>query len=244
MDVLDLLSKHRSIRKFKSDAIDDHLFEKIILAGQASASSSFIQACTIIRITDANKRKDLRELAGHQAYIEDAPEFLVFCADLSRSFQCCRQHYSTPVEGLTEQFIIATVDTAIVAQSTAIAAESVGLGICYIGAIRNDPFKTSELLELPEHTYPVFGMCIGYPDEEPEVKPRLPLNIFFKTNVYEDKNDEREISAYDEAMLNYYKNRTKNQKQQSWSEQMAGILSKENRPFMKKFLTSRGFLKN
>lgn len=79
MDVLDLLSKHRSIRKFKSDAIDDHLFEKIILAGQASASSSFIQACTIIRITDATKRKDLRELAGHQAYIEDAPEFLVFC---------------------------------------------------------------------------------------------------------------------------------------------------------------------
>jgi nitroreductase len=244
MDVLDLLSKHRSIRKFKSDAIDDHLFEKIILAGQASASSSFIQACTIIRITDANKRKDLRELAGHQAYIEDAPEFLVFCADLSRSFQCCRQHHSTPVEGLTEQFIIATVDTAIVAQSTAIAAESVGLGICYIGAIRNDPFKTSELLELPEHTYPVFGMCIGYPDEEPEVKPRLPLNIFLKTNVYGDKNDEREISAYDEDMLNYYNNRTKNQKQQSWSEQMAGILSKENRPFMKKFLTSRGFLKH
>ena len=130
------------------------------------------------------------------------------------------------------------------AQSTAIAAESVGLGICYIGAIRIDPFKISELLELPEHTYPVFGMCIGYPDEEPEVKPRLPLNIFLKTNVYEDKNDEREISAYDEDMLNYYKNRTKNQKQQSWSEQMAGILSKENRPFMKKFLTSRGFLKH
>jgi nitroreductase len=87
-------------------------------------------------------------------------------------------------------------------------------------------------------------MCIGYPDEKPEVKPRLPLNIFFKTNVYEDKNDEREISAYDEDMLNYYKNRTKNQKQHSWSEQMAGILSKENRPFMKKFLTSRGFLKH
>ena len=244
MDVLDLLSKHRSIRKFKSDAIDDHLFEKIILAGQASASSSFIQACTIIRITDANKRKDLRGLEGHQAYIEDAPEFLVFCADLSCSFQCCRQHHSTPVDRLTEQFIIATVDTAIVAQNTAIAAESVGLGICYIGAIRIDPFKISELLELPEHTYPVFGMCIGYPDEEPEVKPRLPLNIFLKTNVYEDKNDEREISAYDEDMLNYYKNRTKNQKQQSWSEQIAGILSKENRPFMKKFLTSRGFLKH
>lgn len=244
MDVLDLLSNHRSIRTFKPDAIDEALFEKIILAGQASASSSFIQACTVIRIKDVNKRKALRALAGDQAYIEEAPEFLIFCADLNRSFQCCRQHHAIPVEGLSEQFIIATVDTAIVAQSTAIAAESLGLGICYIGAIRNDPFKTSELLELPDHTYPVFGMCLGYPNEEPEVKPRLPLNVFLKTDVYGDNNNENEISGYDEAMLDYYKNRTKNQKQQSWSEQMAGILSKENRPYMKKFLTSRGFIKH
>jgi len=244
MDVLDVLKKHRSIRKFKPDAIEDHVLENIILAAQASASSSFIQACTIIRIKDVTKRKALRKLAGDQAYIEEAPEFLIFCADLSRSFRCCRHHNTTPVEGLTEQFIIATVDTAIVAQSTAIAAESLGLGICYIGAIRNDPFKTSELLELPDHTYPVFGMCIGYPDEDPEVKPRLPLDVFLKDDVYQDKNDFRDISSYDEDMLNYYKNRTKNKKQQSWSEQMAGILSKENRPFMKKFLTGRGFLKH
>ena len=78
MDVLDLLSSHRSIRTFKPDAIDEALFEKIILAGQASASSSFIQACTVIRITDPNKRKALRALAGDQAYIEEAPEFLIF----------------------------------------------------------------------------------------------------------------------------------------------------------------------
>jgi nitroreductase len=76
------------------------------------------------------------------------------------------------------------------------------------------------------------------------VKPRLPLDVFLKDDVYQDKNDFRDISSYDEDMLNYYKNRTKNKKQQSWSEQMAGILSKENRPFMKKFLTGRGFLKH
>lgn len=244
MDVLDLLNNHRSIRNFTPDAIDDDLFKKIILAGQASASSSFIQACTILRIKDPAKRKALRKIAGDQAYVEEAPEFLVFCADLGRSFRCCEQHSKTPVKGLTEQFIIATVDTAIVAQSTAIAAESLGLGICYIGAIRNDPFKTSELLELPEHTYPVFGMCIGYPDEDPETKPRLPLNSFLKEDIYQAENEAGDISLYDEEMLNYYRQRTKNKKYQSWSEQMAGILSKENRPFMKAFLTGKGFLKN
>ena len=64
---------------------------------------------------------------------------------------------------MTEHFIIATVDVALSAQTTVIAAESMGLGICYIGALRNNPAEVSELLALPEHVYPVFGLCIGHP---------------------------------------------------------------------------------
>ena len=243
MDLLKVLNSHRSIRKFKSNKIDEQLFQQIILAGQSSASSSFIQACTIIRIKDLEKRKVLREIAGDQSYVEEAPEFLVFCADLSRSYKSCENHGKEPAKGLTEQFIIATVDTAIVAQSTVIAAESLGLGICYIGALRNDPFRVSDLLELPDHIYPVFGMCLGYPDENPEVKPRLPLELFLKDDVYQDKKDMQNIALYDEEMLNYYQQRTTNKKHQSWSEQMAGILSKESRPFMKEYLVKKGFLK-
>lgn len=155
---------------------------------------------------------------------------MVYCADLSRSYQCCEYHNKEAIKGLTEQFIIATVDTAIVAQSTVIAAESLGLGICYIGALRNDPLSVSNLLGLPDYTYPVFGLCLGYPDETPEVKPRLPIETFLKDDVYEDKNDMQAIASYDEDMLNYYEQRTTNKKHQCWSEQMAGILSKESRP--------------
>ncbi len=144
---------------------------------------------------------------------------------------------------MTEQFIIATVDAAIVAQSTVIAAESLGLGICYIGALRNDPSKVSDLLELPDHVYPVFGLCLGYPDEDPEIKPRLPMNIFLKDDTYDNKKDMENIALYDEQMVKYYQERTSNKKHQSWSEQMAGILSKENRPFMKEYLDKKGFLK-
>jgi len=243
MDLLKVLNSHRSIRKFKPKKIDEHLFQQIILAGQSSASSSFIQACTIIRIKDLEKRKALRAIAGDQSYVEEAPEFLVYCADLSRSYQCCEYHNKEAIKGLTEQFIIATVDTAIVAQSTVTAAESLGLGICYIGALRNDPLSVSNLLGLPDYTYPVFGLCIGYPDETPEVKPRLPIETFLKDDVYEDKNDMQAIASYDEDMLNYYEQRTTNKKHQCWSEQMAGILSKESRPFMKEYLAQKGFLK-
>ena len=86
---------------------------------------------------------------------------MVFCADLNRSSMCCNWHDSKATEGFTEQFIISTVDTALLAQNVVIAAESAGLGICYIGAIRNNPQKATDLLELPKNVYPVFGLCLG-----------------------------------------------------------------------------------
>lgn len=184
-----VINSHRSIRAFKSKKIEEYLFQQIIMAGQSSASSSFIQACTIIRIKDLENRKVLREIAGDQAYVEEAPELLVYCADLSRPYKCCENHHKEPVKGLMEQFIIVTVDAAIVAQSTVIAAESLGLGICYIRALRNDPSKVSDLLELPDHVYSVFGLCLGYPNENPEIKPRLPIDVFLKDDAYENKKD-------------------------------------------------------
>ncbi|MEC7587984.1 MAG: oxygen-insensitive NADPH nitroreductase, partial [Pseudomonadota bacterium] len=181
---IDLLTSHRSIRKFTDEPVDPDLFSRLVEAAQASASSSFLQGVTIIRVTDPGKRVALRDVAGGQAYVEMAPEFLVFCADLSRPMRCCRQHGGTPAEGLTEQFVIATVDAALYAQNLVIAAESAGLGICYIGALRNDPAKVTELLDLPQQVYPVFGLCLGHPAQDPEVKPRLPVSVTLKTDSY------------------------------------------------------------
>ena len=103
---IDLLMAHRSIRKFTEKPIDDALLEILVNAGQASASSSFLQGVTIIRITDPIKRQQFVTLANNQSSIAAAPEFLVFCADLSRSIRCCKMHGGMPTEGFTEQFII------------------------------------------------------------------------------------------------------------------------------------------
>ena len=157
--------------------------------------------------------------------------------------RCCSAHGGTPAEGLTEHFIISTVDAAIYAQNVAIAAESAGLGICYIGAIRNDAERSAELLELPQHAYPVFGMCIGWPDQDPEVKPRLPVSVMLKENSYSIEGEAEAIAAYDERMRNYYATRSANIKIQGWSEQMASLLCKESRLHMRPFLEGKGFLK-
>ena len=240
---IDLLINHRSIRKFTDAQVGDDLLHQLIFAGQAAASSSFLQGVTIIRVADPAKRAAFKEITGGQAYVETAPEFVVFCADLSRPMRCCIEHGGSPSEGLTEHFIIATVDVALYAQNLAVAAESAGLGICYIGAIRNDVTRSAALLDLPQQVYPVFGMCIGWPDQDPEVKPRLPLSVVLKENSYSIDGEAEAIAAYDEEMRAYYTTRSANIKSQGWSEQMAGLLGKESRLHMRPFLESKGFLK-
>ena len=238
---IELLKSHRSIRKFTDQPIDRATLAELMVAGQAAASSSFLQGVTVIRVTDPSIRNGFFEISNNQGQVQKAPEFLVFCADLDRAHRCCDWHDREAIKGFTEQFIIASVDVALYAQNMVVAAESVGLGICYIGAIRNDPQRASDLLGLPDHVYPVFGLCIGHPDQNPEVKPRLPLSVMFKENNYNSEQERDDIAAYDEVVRAYYASRSGNPKSQSWSEQMAGLLGKEARPHMREFLRKRGF---
>ena len=239
---IELLKGHRSIRQFQNRPIQTDLFQDLIKAGQAAASSNFFQAVTIIRVTDLKKRAKLASLANNQAYVETAAEFLVFCADMNRAASCCDLHGAEANTGFTEQFIIATVDAALVAQNIVVASESAGLGICYIGALRNNPSEVSTVLDLPHDTYPVFGLCLGWPDQDPEVKPRLPIDVVLRENSYGIGEDGLYLGNYDEAVRGYYATRSSNQKSMSWSEQMSGMLSKESRPHMLDFLKTKGFL--
>lgn len=235
--VITQLKSHRSIRKFTPRPIADSLLRELVVAGQSAATSSNLQGVSVIRVNNRQTRQALATLAGGQAYIEQAAEFLVFCADLHRAGWCCN---GTMVEGMTEHFIIATVDVALFAQNVVVAAESVGLGICYIGALRNDPSQVSELLALPENVYPVFGLCLGYPDQDPQCKPRLPLEAVLMDDHYHEV-DEALVVQYDQAMQAYYQQRTAGKVNRDWSHEMSALLSKESRPHMREFLAKKGF---
>lgn len=241
--VIELLKQHRSIRKFTDQPVPQDCVEQLIEAGQAAATSSFIQACTVIQVNDPTKRTALASYAGNQAYVASAPVFLVFCADMHRHQRICEWHQADMLSGFTEQFITATVDCALFAQNSAIAAESLGMGVVYIGGLRNQIEQVSKLLQLPELVYPVFGMCIGYPDQNPEIKPRLPLSVVLKQDVYEDEQDLAAIEAYDEAVRHYYQTRTGGKKVMGWSDQISAMLIKEARPHMLDYLQGQGFLK-
>jgi len=87
----------------------------------------------------------------------------------------------------------------------------------------------------------VFGLCLGYPDQDPEVKPRLPVSVIMKQEVYNEEGDKDSIAIYDEKIREYYKTRTGGGHGISWSEQVASLLSEKSRPHMREFLEQQGF---
>jgi nitroreductase len=240
---IEILKSHRSIRKFTDEKIDQSIIDQLVQCGQAAATSSNVQAVTTIQVHDPDKRAKLAELAGGQPYVARASTFLVYCADMNRPKFACERQGGDFSPGMTEHFIIATVDVALAAQNTVVAAESLGYGICYIGGLRNNPADVSELLGLPEHVYPVFGLCIGHPAQDPEVKPRMPLEAVLMHDQYDDSVFDANVSRYDETVREYYKTRTGGNKDSTWSQEMKALVGKESRPHMSGFLKDRGFLK-
>ncbi len=240
---IDLMLKHRSIRSFKNQSIESSVLEKLILAGQSAASSSFIQAYSVIRVTKQSVREKIAEAAGGQSWVIKAPEFLVYCADLKRIELACIQQGQGALEGHTEHFLAASVDVALMAQNVLLAAESIGLGGVYIGGIRNDPQLVSDILALPDQVYPVFGMCLGKPNIEPEVKPRFPVKSVLHQDSYHIDQVKADVTAYDEAMKHYYESRSSNTRLSDWSSQTAKAVQLKKRKHMMSFLQKRGLLK-
>ncbi len=240
-NVIELLRSHRSIRKFTDQAIDQETLNTIILAGQAAATSSNVQGTTVIQVNEKSSREKLAELAGGQQYVVSSGAFFVFCADVNRSAKACVSQGGEFSAGMTEHFMIATIDVALFAQNCVTAAESLGMGVCYIGGLRNNPAEVSTLLKLPQNVYPVFGLCIGYPDQDPEIKPRLPLSAVLMRETYDHSQLQPGIDAYDEHIRAYYRARTGGKKDSNWSAEMRRLLGKESRPHMRGFLRSKGF---
>lgn len=241
--VMETMLNHRSVRQYTDEAISDEMLASIIQCGQAAATSSFIQAYSIINVSDAEHRAKIAEAAGGQVWIEKAARFLMLCADLRRIDHCCQQQELGSLEGHTEHFLAASVDVGLMAQNMMLAAESLGLGCVFIGGIRNNPAVVADLLELPEHVFPAFGMCLGWPGQETEVKPRLPLEVVLHEGKYNTAAVPEQVAAYDGVMAEYYQARSSNQRATNWSAPTAAAVQKKQREHMLAFLRGRGFLK-
>ena len=191
------MRQHRSIRNYRPDPLPEGMLEAIISSAQMASTSAYMQQYSVVAVQDPARKDRLAQHCGEQEMIRQCPVFLAFCADMHRLKLIC-EHEGTVIQtDYVEAFLTAAMDTALLAQNVALAAESLDLGIVYIGAIRNHPAKIVKELALPDLVFPITGMCLGYPAEDPARKPRLPLPAVLHHEQYQSEEILHQMDLYD-----------------------------------------------
>lgn len=201
---IDRFLGHRSVRRFSGEPVSESTIQALVAAAQSAATSSNLQLWTMISVQDPDRRDAIANLCADQHQIREAAWFFAFLADHYR-LRKAASRVGEEAAGLdyVEFYTMAVIDAALAAERLVAAAESLGLGICYIGALRNDPPGVKALLGLPEGTFGLFGLCLGWPaaDMRAEIKPRLPQATVWHRERYDLEAD---IGDYDERMRAYY----------------------------------------
>lgn len=241
--MIELIKSHRSIRAFKESPLTDNQIDLITESGQWAPTSHHVQAYSILVIKNEEKKKQLAALAGNQVYVEKCPVFFVICADFYRLKQASEKHDQPFEVGEHEQVLVGSIDATLVAQNMLLAARAQGLGGVMIGGIRNDPEAISTLLELPQYTFPVMGLCVGYPDQHPDQKPRLPKRAVIHEERYNQEIIGEALEDYDKTISSYYSERTNGKRKDTWTEHMAHHFSTPKRKEVGSHMKKQGFLK-
>lgn len=205
-DVLRLQLAHRSVRKFTPRPVTEDELSALIAAAQSAPTSSNLQPWSVIAVREPGRKARLASLAGGQGFIEQAPLFLVWIADLGRARRLAeRAGTEVAAADYFETTVIGFVDTALAAQNAVLAARALGLGSVFVGAIRNHPEAVAAELKLPPHTVAAFGLAVGTPDptEEAGIKPRLPQAAVLHREQYDAAVADEAIAVYDERLSAY-----------------------------------------
>lgn len=173
-ETIRLLTARKSVRAYEDKAIAPEMKQAVLNAALQAPTAGNMCLYTILDITDPALKQKLSVSCDNQPFIAGSPMVLVFCADYHRWYECFCRHLPEvrkPEEG---DLFLAMADALIAAQNAAVAAESLGLGSCYIGDITENFEYHQQLLGLPKHVVPACMLCLGYPTEQQKrrAKPR------------------------------------------------------------------------
>lgn len=233
---IDTLLSRRSIRAFQPDEIDADTVETLETVAQHAASSQYLNDWSVIRIKDQSL-KNLMAKIGNQEYIADAPLLYLFVADEHRNALIAQSKgVSTDPEvyGLAAsyRFTQAQNDAVLALHAMETAAYSLGLGCVILGSLLNDVDALVESLHLPQYTYPVLGLAIGKPAQEPMLKPRMPRSLQFFDNRYPDNEASiaelnNDIADFDATVHAYYDLRHADRPVDAFSDQVARLATQQ-----------------
>lgn len=190
------LLSHRTIRKYKEAAVEEDTIREILEAGCRASTTGNMQLYSIVITREEAGKKALATCHFNQPMVINAPVVLTFCADFNRFNKWCKLSTAEPGYDNFLSFITAAIDALLVAQNVTIAAESEGLGVCYLGTTTYLAAKIIDILKLPKGVVPVTTLTIGWPDEDPEQVDRLPLDAIVHRETYRDYTDDQVINDY------------------------------------------------
>lgn len=246
--MISAIQNHRSIRKYKTDAIPADLLEEILRAGSRASTTGNMQVYSMIVTTDPPIKEKLWEAHFKQDMVKTAPVHITFCADFNRFNSWCRQRKAEPGYDNFLSFFTAAIDALLASQNVCLEAEANGLGICYLGTATYNADKIIDILSIPKGVVPVAAITMGYPENDPGLTERLPMGSIVHYEKYRDYSQESLDRIYFERENSDF---TKDLLKQNNLETLAQIFTekrytkKDNELFSEKYLEvirKQGFL--
>lgn len=231
--------QHRSIRKFKATAIDYQTLEAV---AQATSSSEFLQSFSLIRVTDTALRAKIAKISGSQVLFQPNGELFIFVVDTARAIGLTEPHSDVHTFTNWNAFLAGAFDATLALQNMLAYAERTHLGGVVLGSILNDPQQMIDLLHLPKYTFPLVGLMVGVPDEQPQQKPRLPQTLVVGENTY-PTFDQTAMADYDTAVTRYYAERGAGARTESFTSLVRRHLTanQQHRDEIGQILKAQGF---
>lgn len=239
-ETMELLKKRRTYRDFDPEyQLSNHDLQEILDAARQAPSWMNGQFYSIIVLKDEALRKQLVEWNPTNPHIAQSSVFLLFVGDLHRT-RMVSEAYQVPypIDTSAEATILATTDAALALENAVIAVDSLGLGSVVVGSIRKFSKEISELLALPDYTLPLFGLSIGKPVVEMQVKPRLPEAAVVHYDKYQPYSYQL-IEAYDQTMELFAEAR----ETKKWSQKFADYFAAKPTMIIDQMLQMKKILK-
>jgi len=195
---LKMMQRRTSTRSFSDEQISDELMDEILKAALQAPSGGNLQPISVVKITDEVKRNKIMEMCGNQKFIGEAPVNLLFFVDFHKKAVFAKHEkapYTCPNSYM--HFLIAVEDVMCMAQIVESAAHLVGLGSCYVGTVNNLGDEISELFGMPEGTYPIVMLSLGYPKGGlAPIREKLSREIMIFDEMYPKFSDDEIVAEY------------------------------------------------
>ena len=240
-ETIRLLENRVSIRKYSDEPVSEEIIEAVLGAAFRAPTSSNIQSYTVIVARDPEIKQKLSVVTGNQKHVAETPVFLAFCADMTRIDYALMKHQHNLNDNNMETGLVSSIAASLVGMSAYLTAESLGLRGLMIGAVRNNAVATAEILDLPHRVYCVFGMCLGWPAEQPPQKPRMDIGATVHYEKYDKDATIASLDDYDRALAAHYASIGKPTTPDSWTHDMDKKFHPPLRDKLREELKTQGF---